>query len=206
MSHVTQRTKRALALGLALASGLGAAVATGSVAPLGPPPIDLPAPQVAALSGIDVPITGQRGKDLIESAFGASPLAELIDVAHDPEQDVGVRLRAYRAIGLYETNMARTALTAHLAELAAATSGPDLLLLRAAIEALGQQHDPSDVDTLEDFLDFADSRDIRAATADALRQIGSTTAVSALQAQLSNESEPQVRFAIERALRDLLAQ
>jgi len=176
-----------------------AAAATGPVSPA----INLPSPQLDVLSGMDVPITGQRGKDLIESAFGAQPLSELIAVARDTTEDAGIRLRAYRAIGLYQAAEARTALTEDLAAMAAAPPGVEMLYLRAAIESLGQQHDPVDVATLVPFLDFEASRDIRATTADALRHIGAGTAIDPLRERYARESSNQVRLAISRALRDL---
>jgi HEAT repeat protein len=167
------------------------------------------------LSGIDVPITGTRGLALIESAFGAQPLSVLIDVARDLTEDPGIRLRAYRAIGLYPTTEARLALTADLDILSGSGLGTDLLYLRAAIEALGEQGEPNDVATLVPLLDFEASRDIRAATADALRNIGSSTATGPLHDRLGTwpighplegmqkETSAQVRLAIARALREL---
>ena len=125
------------------------------------------------------------------------------------DQDPGVRLRAYRAIGLYKGIQARTALRFDLtSSLASPQTGTDLLYLRAAIEALGLQQEPADVPVLVPFLNFEASRDIRAATADSLRVLGSSQAIDPLQerygveTQLDQPSE-QVRLAITRALRDL---
>jgi HEAT repeat protein len=193
--------RRVVTVGVAIASGAIAmtAAATGPIHA----PINLPAPQVTALSGIDVPLSGEAGKDLIESAFGDQPLEVLIEVARDADSDAGVRIRAYRAIGLYQTIEARIALTEDLEDMAQAAPGTEMLLLRAAIEALGGQREPDDVFTITPFLDFEPSRDIRAAAVEALRQIGSSTAIPALQIRKAVETTGQVRAAITRALRDL---
>lgn len=192
-------TPRALIASAVLGASLaGAAAATGPV-----PLVDLPGPQVAALSGIDVPISGERGRALLESAFGAQPLSELIAIARDSALDPGVRLRAYRGVGLYQAPLARTALSEDLAGLASAQPGTDVLYLRAVIEALGEQREPDDVAILVPFLDF-DVRDVRVATADALRRIGSTTALPALNARNLIETSPQVQEALQDAIRTLV--
>jgi hypothetical protein len=180
--------------------------------------ITVPQDQVQALSGLDVPITGERGKELIESTFcpppggcaAGQPVTDLIALARDIEADPGVRLRAYRAIGLYPGAAAQNALRADLLALASAQPGTEQLYLRAAIEALGEVGDSvEDVPNLVPFLDYEPSRDIRAATADALRQLGCAcaAAIDPLQARLTIEQLPdgsrQVEYAITRALRAL---
>jgi hypothetical protein len=176
--------------------------------------IDVPQDQVQALSGLDVPLTGERGKALIESTFcppepggcaAGQPVTDLIALARDIEADPGVRLRAYRAIGLYPGTAARTALIEDLEVLAAAQPGTEQLYLRAAIEALGEVGEPQDVDNLTPFLDYEPSRDIRAATADALRHLGCAclAATEPLDDRLDLETSQQVILAIHRALREL---
>jgi hypothetical protein len=196
---------RAITVGSAIAACCALTVVAVSD-PL--PPIDLPQDQVAALSGMDVRIR----KELIESAFGPAPLTGLIAVARDPEEDPGVRLRAYRALGLYKPDAA-IALRLDLAGFLANTqTGTDLLYIRAVIEALALQQDPDDVEVLAPLLDFEASRDIRAVAADGLRVIQSTQAIQPLRARLSctpppdvicQETSEQVRLAISRALRAL---
>ena len=79
----------------------------------------------------------------------------------------------------------------------------DLLRVRAAIEALGvATRIPSDVDLVVPFLDNS-SRDIRAATAGALRDMCITQAIGPLRARYQHEQVAQVRLAISEALRDL---
>ena len=94
-------------------------------------------------------------------------------------------------------------LTAAIAKHASAAAGVEVLELRAAIEALGVIGLPADVDTLVPLLDKEDCRDIRAAAARALRDIGSSTAIAPLRARLVKEASPQVQFAISDALRVL---
>lgn len=195
------------------------AVVAGATGPV-TPPVDVPPDQVHALSGIDVPISGERGKELIESGLcpdipggctGTEPVDTLIQLARDPGGDPGVRIRAYRALGLYDAGPAATeanqALTEDLVALATAAPGTDQLYLRAAIEAMGEIGGPADVTKITPFLNFEPSRDIRAATADALRNIGCQCAAATdpLHARLAPGVEPsqQVVLAIQRALREL---
>jgi HEAT repeat protein len=78
------------------------------------------------------------------------------------------------------------------------------LLLRAAVEALGiaRTGNPDDVPRLVPYLDHP-SRDIRAATARALRDMCNTGAIVPLRTRYQNEQVDQVRLAISTALRDL---
>jgi hypothetical protein len=194
------------------------AVVAGATGPIHLP-VDVPPDQVHALSGIDDPISGERGNQLIESSLcpeipggciGNEPVDTLIQLARDPDGDPGVRIRAYRALGLYPT--ANTALSLDLGSMGAAPAGTDQLYLRAVIEALGEIGGPTDVTKITPFLDFEASRDIRAAAADALRTIGCQcdAARNPLHARLQNkqdgtpiETSQQVVLAIQRALRDL---
>lgn len=194
------------------------AVVAGATGPIHVP-VDVPPDQVHALSGIDVPISGERGKQLIESSLcpeitggctGNEPVDTLIQLARDPDGDPGVRIRAYRALGLYPA--ANTALSLDLGAMASAQPGTDQLYLRSVIEALGEIGGPTDVTKITPFLDFESSRDIRAAAADALRHIGCqcAAATAPLHARLANkpdgtpiETSQQVILAIQRALREL---
>jgi hypothetical protein len=184
--------------------------ATGPVTDL----IDLPSNQVEALSGLDIPISGERGRELIESTFcpempvgcaAGQPVQDLIDLARDGEADPGVRLRAYRALGLYPGGTARAALLEDLVALQPPEPGIQQLYLRAVIEAVGQVGEPQDVVNLVSLLDYEPSRDIRAATADALRNLGChcDSARIPLGDRLDVETSQQVVLAIQHALREL---
>ena len=160
----------------------------------------LPPPQLAALSGIDiVPQTTQ-----IEAAFGPQPFDDLLQLARDDNEDPGVRLRAYRALALYPGDAARAALRADIIKLGAPGDGFHTLLLRAMIQSLGLVGQSPDLPTLAPYLNFEASRDIRAATADALRAIGDPAASAPLRARLDVETSPQVCLAISEALRVLV--
>jgi hypothetical protein len=87
-------------------------------------------------------------------------------------------------------------------------AGTSILLLRATIESIGvaKSGDPNDVSRLTPFLDNL-SRDIRAATAFALRDLCNSQAITPLRnrynIELGSTGVPQVRLAISAALRDL---
>ena len=182
-----------------ISSFIAGAVAIAGAA-TGPVPVsNLPPPQLQALSGIDI----VPPRTQIEMAFGPSPFDDLLALSRDPNEDPGVRLRAIRALTLYPGDPTRLALTADLAALGAPGPGTDTLYLRALIEALGVVGQSADVATLVPYLDFEPSQDIRAATANSLRVIGDTTARDPLWARLNRENKDQVRFAIQRALREL---
>jgi hypothetical protein len=166
-------------------------------------------PQLDALSGLDVVIT----QPLIEGAFDPDPVDELIALAHNTGKgtDTGVRLRAFRALSLYpeaEAVLAADILAASTdgTGTEAATPGERILLLRAQIEALGELERSLGASTYYDVLLKHlghQSRDIRAATADALRVMGATGAIDALYDRLNVETSEQVELAINRALREL---
>jgi HEAT repeat protein len=79
-------------------------------------------------------------------------------------------------------------------------SGSQLLILRAAIEALGPLQIATDVQVLSPLLDHP-SRDIRATTANALSDLCNNAAIQPLRIRYSEESVPQVQLAIGQALR-----
>jgi len=87
------------------------------------------------------------------------------------------------------------------------STGKVILLLRAAIEAIGvAKAGTGDVSLLVGFLDNP-SRDLRAAAAFALRDLCEQAAVAPLRAryniEMGSTGVPQVRLAISAALRDL---
>jgi HEAT repeat protein len=138
-------------------------------------------------------------------------------IASDVNSEVGVRLRAIRSLSQYSSAQVGGSTAGHdtLASLVDtnrnASVGSDLLVLRAAIEALGAHPDknPSDLGMLADngplrqSLLSHQSRDIRVATARALRDLGNTSAIPYLRERYAVEPLAQVRLAISEALRVL---
>jgi HEAT repeat protein len=155
---------------------------------------------VDALTGIDF----VAQKPTLDPLLGPTPIESLTQLA-STQADVspGIRLRALRALALYPSQEARDVLVAHIHAHAPASSGIEVLQLRTAVEALGLIGMPDDVADLVPLLDKEDSRDVRAAAARALRDIGATSAIAPLRARLGKETVPQVQFAISDALRVL---
>jgi HEAT repeat protein len=194
------------ALHLAMLAALGAATAAhGDTSAIDP--VAAATPQVIdALTAIDFPAVKTEmdsQKASLDSLLGTSQVDTLSAIAASTDLAPGVRLRALRALALYPSDPTRAALTAEITAHSAATTGVDVLLLRTAIEALGVVGQPADVATIVPLLDKEESRDIRAAAARALRDIGSSTAIAPLHARLAKETVPQVQFWISDALRVL---
>jgi hypothetical protein len=204
---------------LVLAALLCAIPATGSgVAPS--------SAQIDALTVVDAP----PSRAVVDRAFSSDPgptpgLDALLMLARDPTQDLGLQIRALRALPQYcvMTGCAGTAVHdalarivgAYLAQLAAAALSPqDMLRLRAAMEALGATRSglQTDVDLLTaPALLHHPSRDIQVTTVHALRSLCSPDLCShdacmqdanAVRA-LRTGADTQVDAAINRALADL---
>ena len=151
-------------------------------------------------------------KAQIDSVFGATTaLQKLTSIANDPDPtaDVGIRLRAIHALAKYcattpcaANDVAHQSVAAVVTATATAHDGSQILLLRAAIETLGSMHVSADATTLTSLLDHP-SRDIRAATARALRDLCNNQAITPLRARYSVEMTDQVKLAISEALRIL---
>lgn len=168
-------------------------------------------PIINALTPIDtVPSSAQ-----INRVFNDNPseaLNNLVAFANPQTSiDPGVQLRAIRALIHYcattpcsSSDTAHTTLLDVEARYRNARAGSDVLLLRAAIESLGVLRVPTDMLTLVPHLQHP-SRDIRATTARALRDLGNTGAIPYLRARYNDETEKidQVRLAISDALRVL---
>ncbi len=160
-----------------------------------------------ALTTIDtVPTKAQLTK-----AFGDDPavaLANLSTIAKDINIDIGVRVRAIHGLGKYcpdpcsGTELAHTSLIQLIADTHNDTLGEPVVLLRAAIETIGTLHVAADADVLRPLLDHQ-SRDIRAATARALRDLCNNQAVIPLRIRYTIEPTEQVKLAISEALRIL---
>jgi hypothetical protein len=193
--------KRALAIVLVVAA---VAVATGNTS--------LPVQVQNTLTTIDVVPTKQQ----ITSAFGTDDQGakqHLASIATDPDPaNVGIRLRAIHALAKYcgsppstpcaEGDLAHQSVASVITANRMATTGSPVLILRAAIETLGTMKVDSDVSTLVPLLDHT-SRDIRAATARALRDLCNPQAITFLRARYSAETTDQVKLAISEALRIL---
>jgi HEAT repeat protein len=191
---MTSRRTHVATLGLAAALLVaGLVTARSDTAPLAPP-------VVAMLTPIDtVPTKAQ-----LDEVFGQQALAGLLPIALGAAgADVGVQLRAVHALIHYPGAQAHDTLVALVAGHQAATAGSDLLLLRAAIEALGVLQVATDLGTLTPFLEVEASRDLRATAALALRDLGNSAAIEPLRARYRRERTAQVRLAISEALRVL---
>jgi len=154
-------------------------------------------------------------KDEITSVTGPDPVARLRDLALSSSTDFGVRLRAIRALPQFCSSIpsckeqldhpARLAVRDVIGTIAFDDrSGQAILELRAAIEALGviKSAQQTDVDLLLPFLEH-ESRDIRVATARALRDLCLDTASQPLRTRYDQEPVASVRLAISNALGDL---
>jgi HEAT repeat protein len=187
----------AQALGASLLVAAAAAVATGTTA--------LPATVQNTLTTIDsVPTKSQ-----IDSVFpSGQALTNLVTIAQDFSADKGVRLRAIHALAKYcpnpcaDTEVAHQTLVSLIADYRQQIAGYDLLVLRASIETIGTLEVATDVDTLVPLLDHP-SRDIRAATARALRDLCNPDAIQPLRVRHTAENTEQVKLAISEAIRIL---
>jgi hypothetical protein len=148
-------------------------------------------------------------KTQLDSVFPTGEaLISLSSIARDGGADQGVRLRAIHALAKYCTIPCSTSDVAHetLSQLIVDNrqqlSGYGVLLLRASIETIGSLRVASDVDVLVPLLDHP-SRDIRAATARALRDLCNPQAITPLRVRFTSESTEQVKLAISEALRIL---
>jgi hypothetical protein len=183
---------------LALAAFAFAATARGSEA--------LSIPIQNTLTATDtVPTTSE-----IDTVFTdhATALSSLSSIAQDPGTDVGIRIRALHALTNYctapcaDADAAHQALVQFIMASAGDQTGTTIVMLRGAIEALGPQRVGTDLPLLVPLLAHP-SRDIRAATAHALRDLCNTQAITPLRTQLGSETTDQVRLAISEALRIL---
>ena len=206
---------------LVAAALVSAVPATGGV--IVPTPV-----QIDTLTAIDTPPTPAVVDLLFASGPGPTPGQDaLLALARDTSQDLGLQIRALRALPQYclPAGCAGSAVHAALAtivddyrtQLAAGPLGPrDVLRLRVAMEALGatRSGQQSDVDLLTDpVLLRHPSRDVQVTAVAALRSLCSpnlctpdacqqdASAVRALRS--GSGTETQVDAAINSALADL---
>jgi hypothetical protein len=162
-------------------------------------------PLAAAAAGVDDLLGGVDyvpGKPELDEALGDPPEDELIDLAISTDADPGVRIRAYRALAHYPTDPTRLVLMDAVAAHAGATSGVEVLYLRAALHSLAAVSGEDAVDEIAARLD-SESRDVRADAALALGETGSATADPPLRARREIEVVDQVKWAIDEALATL---
>lgn len=173
--------------------------------------IQLTQPIINALTPIDSLPSNKQITDVFDGNEQAALTSLQMIALDEGGVDFGIRLRAVRALTHYcNPTPCSAADPAHqtLATLATtpryrdARSGSDLLVLRAAIESLGILRIPADADVLIPQLQHP-SRDIRAATAHALRDLGNTQAIVPLRVRYATEQVQQVKIAISDALRVL---
>jgi hypothetical protein len=182
--------------------------------------------QVDALTVVDAPPSPAAIDRAFASGPGPTPgLDAMLALADDSTQDLGVQIRALRALPQYcLPSCAVTAVHAALAHIvdgyraqleAGALSPQDLLRLRVAMEALGATRSglQSDVDllTLSPVLLHHPSRDVQVTAVHALRNLCSPALCSpgaCLQGAnavrpILTTADTQVNNAIRRALTDL---
>jgi HEAT repeat protein len=152
-------------------------------------------------------------KKQLDHVFSDDALARLSTIAQNGTEDTGIRLRAIHALAKYCPEPCGTGELAHdslfglITDLRDETSGSSVLLLRAAIESIGALHVADDMNLLigpsvASLLDHQ-SRDVRTATARALRDLCNTSAITPLRVRYTSESTEQVKLAISDALRVL---
>jgi len=149
----------------------------------------------------------------LDTAFNdhASALTGLVNIVNAVGTDPGIRLRAIHALSKYcaaqqciDSDVAHQTLVAVITANndPNVSTGTSVVMLRAAVEAIGPQRVGTDLPLLAPML-MHTSRDIRAATAHALRDLCNTEAINPLRTQQQTETSDQVRQAITEALRIL---
>jgi len=190
-------------LTVTVALGVGALASAGT--------LQLTAPMTHVLTPIDsLPSSDQidavhGGREQARENLQAIALGEAV-VAGESGVDIGIQIRAVRALPLYcDAPCGESAAHDTVVELASmpryrdARRGSDLLVLRAAIESLGLMRVQTDLDLLAPYLGHP-SRDIRAATALALGDLGNPQAIEPLHSRQHVEQVQQVIEAIGIAL------
>jgi HEAT repeat protein len=155
------------------------------------------------------PIDSVPTKEELISLLGGNELLQLRTYALDPQIDFGMRLRAVRAIPHFcpeQPPQCHDAIVAVFQDIETAADAPGQKILRqrAAIEALGvaRAGAPGDLQLLLGFLGHS-SRDIRAASARALRDLCDPAALPPLKARFSIDDSQQVKLAISQAVEAL---
>jgi len=164
----------------------------------------------------------------LDFALGRTALDQLLALANDTSTDLGLQIRAIRVLPSYcvETGCAGTPVHDAIAELvrgyvsrmtrsSAPLEPPDLLRLRAALEALGDTRSGMDSDAelfTASLLLHHPSRDVQSTTVRALRSLCSpnlcsrdvcTASADAIRTLLKGSPSPQLRAAVIGALQGL---
>jgi hypothetical protein len=161
------------------------------------------------------PIDSVPSKSALNDAFPPqAALENLLSIARNREGDLGIAIRAIRALPSYcpqTPQLCGTGTVVHdslvaliISEQAAQRTPKDLLRLRAAVEALGQTRTglASDVDTLLPLMAHP-SRDLRATVARALLNVCNMKAIGPLNKSYVAERVAQVKAEIYAAIQDL---
>jgi HEAT repeat protein len=152
-----------------------------------------------ALSGIDfLPDRATLGLAL------SNDVAALVALANSsaPSVTPGIRIRALRSLGLFNSDIARNGLTAAVVEFRDSSTPNQQLYLIAAIEGLGQIAGPSNLATLASTLGH-DLPDVRVAAATALATTRLLPVCALLRTQYNVELMPQVRVTLNNLLFEL---
>jgi hypothetical protein len=174
-------------------------------------PTTLPQSVVNALT----PIDSVPSKSALNDAFPPqAALENLLSIALDRTNDLGIELRAIRALPSYcppitqpcgpGTVVHDSLVALVVSEQAAQRTPKDVLRLRAAVEALGQTRTglASDVDTLMPLM-ASGSRDLRATVVRALLNVCNMQAIAPLNKSYVTERVAQVKAEIYAAIQDL---
>lgn len=181
---------------LSCAALLSALPAQGSISMPSPAAID-------ALSPIDAAPT----QAAIDNAFAGQALDSLQLIVRDRTMDLGVVLRAIRALPSYcpkpcVSGSVRDTLVSLIIEAKSQHTPQDLLRLRASIESLGVTRSVTDFNILTPLLTHP-SRDIRASAARALLNICNVAAKDDLKKSYDAEMITQVKNEMSAALQAL---
>jgi hypothetical protein len=158
----------------------------------------LPQDATDLLTAIDV----GPSRPQLEAALPGATLERLVTIAIAAEGaiDIGARISAIRALGLYpSTDAVRTALKQLLVQHQPAEQGSSVLIVMAALETLGRLGQTDDALEIASLLTHP-SRDVRVSVARALRTMGAVAAVDLLRARQRSETVPAVKLAISEAI------
>jgi len=136
--------------------------------------------------------------------LGEEPYERLIEIVLTNPRDIdpGVRLRAYRAMELYPETRVEEALAAAIEQHRRVRDGINILHLRAAMHSFAVIAGARAIQSIRPVLDH-NSKDARAAAAEALAATGSPAARPPLYQRLNVESDQMVKLALTDAIRRL---
>jgi hypothetical protein len=177
-------------------------------------PVQLTKDMQHTLTPIDSLPTVEEIQRVFPQPNTVSQLATIATTNNNDNEFFGLRLRAIRALPLFcpascASSPLHQTLVSLVAPNASEQTGKSVLLLRAVIEAIGATKSGTndDVDLLVQYGLEHPVRDVRVATAFALRDLCNQRAVTPLRNRYNREMDAtgvaQVRFAISEALRDL---